>query len=151
MNTIAWNSTEMEIIVKMNDVGLIPPGSSREGRSEYVTAPETGSTKRIWSPSPSTHCTQLVWTASSSNEAQDSGRDVLCRDHANVFARSSTSRGTNTCAVRHDGGTGRERRAPRNEKSVFVLGRASMSDYPRREDRARTVMALWKNAELAKS
>ena len=29
--------------------------------------------------------------------------------------------------------------------------RASMSDYPRREDRARTVMALWKNAELAKS
>lgn len=26
-----------------------------------------------------------------------------------------------------------------------------MSDYPRREDRARTVMALWKNAELAKS
>ena len=39
MNTIAWNSTEMEIIVKMKDVGLIPPGRSGEGRSAYKKEP----------------------------------------------------------------------------------------------------------------
>ena len=131
MNTIAWNSTEMEIIVKMKDVGLIPPGSSSEGRSAYVTAPDTGSTERICSPSPSTHCTQLVWTASSSNEAQDSGRAVLWRDHANVFARSSTNSGTNTCAFRRDGEGGVSVTRRENEKTskvTFAWARASTAD-----------------------
>tara|TARA_B110000977_G_C10794399_1_gene383768 strand:- start:364 stop:507 length:144 start_codon:yes stop_codon:yes gene_type:complete len=44
MNAMAWNKTDMLIMVNMKLVGLMPPGNESKGKSEYVVEPVIGST-----------------------------------------------------------------------------------------------------------
>ena len=57
---------------------------------------------------------------------------MLWRDHANVFARSSTNSGTNTCAFRRDGEGGVSVTRRENEKSVcdICLGASVDGKWP---------------------
>ena len=96
MNAMAWKRTLMEIMVKRNDVGSMPPGSSGVSMSIAETAPVIGSTICTISPFPSKHLRQLVCVTFSPRLLHSSGwsRELLC--HAYLVAIPSTRNGMNT-------------------------------------------------------